>query len=389
MWIEEIDLATKHHALNQQEIANLFGGRIPNLLLIFGDTYSIENTDIGKKFNQAFKEAKILGCSTGTRISQNDTLEDIGISLTAIGFDSTQLRQVSENLTAHENGVSLGQSLGDKLLGANLKSVLVLCDGLNVNGSEIVDGLGLVLGPEVKISGGLAGDGEKFSKTFVMNQTETKEGLVTAIGFYGEKLIVTHGSAGGWDEFGPQRMITRSKGNVLYDMCDTNALELYENYLGEEAKALPASGLFYPLKIWHPNYPDHEMVRTLLSIDREEGSMTFAGDIPEGWYAKLMRGRSDKLILGANSAAKLAANDEIMTDNIVGPKLCLFISCVGRRLLLGERTEYEVEVVKQVLGDQTKIAGFYSYGEIATNNTSGKCGLHNQTVTLTLMGEAA
>ena len=389
MWIEELDFSQDYNKLNYRDLAQVFGGKVPNLLLVFGDTNSIENTQIGREFHKVFQDAKILGCSTGTRLSKQENLEDSGISVTAVGFESTELRQVSEDLTAHENCSELGISIGSQLLGPHLKSVVVICDGLNVNGSEIVAGLTSVLGPDVKISGGLAGDGDRFGKTFVMNQTTTKEGMVTAIGFYGEKLLVSTGSAGGWDEFGPQRMITRSKGNVLYDLCDVKALELYDNYLGDEASLLPASGLFYPLKIWHPNFPEHEMVRTLLSVDRDAGTMTFAGDIPEGWYAKLMRGRYDKLIIGADKAANLAANDEAMAKQTAEPKLCLFVSCVGRRMLLGERTEYELEVVKKVLGEQTSIAGFYSYGEIATNNSSGKCGLHNQTVTLTLMSEAA
>jgi len=174
---------------------------------------------------------------------------------------------------------------------------------------------------------------------------------------------------------------------VLAQLDGKPALDLYERYLGDEAAGLPASALFYPLKVWDPAHPENAVVRTILSIDAEKRTMTFAGDVPEGWNARLMRGSFDRLTEGAAEAAMHARAD--LDAKQVSASVCLFVSCVGRRLLMGQRAEEEVEAVARVLGRETPIAGFYSYGEIAPNNRSGACGLHNQTVTLTLIAEAA
>jgi hypothetical protein len=174
---------------------------------------------------------------------------------------------------------------------------------------------------------------------------------------------------------------------VLFELDGKPALDLYERYLGPEAAELPASGLLYPLKVWDRAHPEDEVVRTLLGVDHQARSLTFAGDVPQGWSARLMRGAFDRLTDGAAAAATHARSAMSLTG--LEPELCLFVSCVGRRLLMGQRTEEEVEAVAKALGGKIPMIGFYSYGEIAPHNESGACGLHNQTVTLTLFAEAA
>jgi hypothetical protein len=263
----------------------------------------------------------------------------------------------------------------------------VLSDGLAVNGSALVKGLSGAVGPGVAISGGLAGDGARFGETVVSIGGVAAPNVIAAVGLYGSSIRIAHGSAGGWDEFGPRRSITRAVDNVLFELDGMPALDLYERYLGEEAAELPASGLLYPLKVWDPAAPESEVVRTILAIDREARSLTFAGDMPQGWNAKLMRGTFYRLTEGATQAAQ-HAHDALAAAG-AAPELCLFVSCVGRRLLMQQRTQDEIAAVAKVIGAETPMAGFYSYGEIAPNNSSGFCGLHNQTVTLTLLAEVA
>jgi hypothetical protein len=61
---------------------------------------------------------------------------------------------------------------------------------------------------------------------------------------------------------------------------------------------------------------------------------------------------------------------------------------VGRRLVLRQRIEEEVEAVREVLGGAPVMTGFYSYGEISPLNPSARCALHNQTMTVTTLTEA-
>jgi len=314
-------------------------------------------------------------------------LSDENVSGLAIGFDKTRLQVAVQSLGDAAQSHAVGQALGEELRADDLAGIFVLSDGLAVNGSTLVDGLRSALGDKVVISGGLAGDGARFQDTLVMVDAQATNGLVAAVGFYGSAVRFAHGTAGGWDEFGPIRKITKSVGSVLYELDGKPALDLYETYLGEEAAELPAAGLLYPLKIWNSDAAGDQVVRTILSIDREARSMTFAGDMPEGTNARLMRGSFENLVDGAAQAAIHARN--VMGQDAADPQLCLLVSCVGRRLLMGQRTADEVEAVGEALGTNTSLAGFYSYGEIAPHNESGICSLHNQTVTITLIAEAA
>jgi hypothetical protein len=263
-----------------------------------------------------------------------------------------------------------------------------LSDGLNVNGSELVAGVTGVIGPKIPLTGGLAGDGAKFEETLVGADGAPKRGQVAAVGFYGPSIRIGHGSAGGWDEFGPRRRITRSTGNVLYELDGRPALDLYERYLGEEdARGLPGTALLFPLLIRDPVQPDQDVVRTVLAIDRAARSMTFAGDIPDGWVAQLMRGNFDRLAAGAAVAARQARSGLGSDRDQNG--LAVLVSCIGRRLLMGQRIVDEVEAAGAELGAKSPRLGFYSYGEISPHGAAGVCQLHNQTMTVTAFTEAA
>jgi hypothetical protein len=268
-------------------------------------------------------------------------------------------------------------SLIAELNAPDLRHVFVLSDGLQINGSELAQGLNQA---GIPVTGGLAGDGTRFGKTWVMANAPAQSGRIAALGFYGH-ITVKSGCLAGWDEFGAERVVTKSVGNVVFEIDGEPALELYKKYLGEQAADLPASGLRFPLSI-QQNKSDKAVIRTLLAVDEVAHSLTFAGDVPQGYLCKLMRTNLDKLI---DSAGLAAAAAQPSTQDEAG--LCLVVSCVGRRLVMGQLTEEELEIVQEKLGDSTAITGFYSYGELAPFSDIVKCQLHNQTMTLTTLYE--
>lgn len=351
-------------------------------VLYFAQRDIFERPDVFQSLRDLCPSAKIAGCSTGTTIIGGDVNDAIPSAI-AIRLDQSQIRMVSTPLSvadSREAGRRLGEGLGlDALAG-----VLVLSDGLKVNGAALVEGLQEVLGVHVPIGGGLAGDGAAFERTLVAADSPPEAGIAIALGFYGANIRIDTGAAHGWDYFGPVRRITKSDGVVLRELDGKSALTLYEKYLGEEAAGLPASALLYPLLITNPDNPQDQVVRTVLGIDRDAGTLTFAGDIPQGWTARLMRGAFDHLTQGAGDAARLA-----LKDGQAESGLALLVSCVGRRLLMGQRTASEVEAVLEALPKGFSQIGFYSYGEIASVNGANFCGLHNQTMTVMTFREAA
>jgi hypothetical protein len=127
----------------------------------------------------------------------------------------------------------------------------------------------------------------------------------------------------------------------------------------------------------------HPVVRTLLSVNENDQSMTFAGNMPENSYARLMKANFERLIDGAVDAAKASAE----TIKPFSTELAILISCVGRKLILKQRIEEEVEGVCDILGKGATYTGFYSYGEISPFSKGGTCELHNQTMTVTALRE--
>jgi hypothetical protein len=269
------------------------------------------------------------------------------------------------------------------LAAPDLRGLFVLSDGIHVNGSALVQGLRDAVGHAIPVTGGLAGDGARFRATLVGADSAPSERRIAALGLYGDRIRIGHGSVGGWDTFGPERTITRATGNVLFELDGRPALDLYKDYLGPEADRLPGSALLFPLHIHPPERREHEVVRTVLAVDAAQRSMTFAGDVPEGWRARLMMGNFENLIGGAAEAAVATASSAA-----AGPSgFAVLVSCIGRRLLLGQRASEEVEAVADAIPGRLPQIGFYSYGEISPHAATGIAELHNQTMTVTVFAE--
>lgn len=352
-----------------------------SLVVVFGSPAFADKPEVFDELALAYPAACLVGCSTSGEIF-GDEIFDESLSVAVIRFDDTHVRRAVTEVTSAADSFLAGERLARSLIADDLRAVLVLSDGLHVNGSELVGGLNSVLPESVVTTGGLAGDGARFESTWVLHDNRPEAGYVSAVGLYGDSVRIGHGSQGGWDIFGPERRVTRSDGAVLYELDGRPALALYKEYLGDRAEGLPATALLFPLSLREDRGDDQPVVRTILSVDEEAQSMTFAGDIPQGHLAQLMRANFDRLVDGA-AGASLAANELLGSADKV---LSIAISCVGRRLVLGERSEEEVEAAMESLPDGCSQIGFYSYGEISPF-ASGHCDLHNQTMTLTAIGE--
>jgi hypothetical protein len=353
------------------------------LVIAFAAPMFHDKAELWAQLKKAYPESTVIGCSTSGEIDQT-RIRDSSVIVAAAKFGASKVKCASTRLSDASESFAAGAKIADALAAPDLKAVIVLSEGLHVNGSELVRGLNSVIGEHVVVTGGLAGDGDRFGRTWVMANGNVETNGVVAVGLYGDKIRVGHGSKGGWDTFGPERIVTKSEGNVLYQLDDRPALALYKEYLGERASSLPGSALLFPLALRASTDDQNSVVRTVLAVDEAKQSLTFAGDIPTGHYAKLMRANFDRLILGAQAAGGAAS----LKGDVAGPALSIAISCVGRRLVLGERTEEETEATLQTLPDGTQQIGFYSYGEISPH-TTGRCDLHNQTMTLTVLSEAS
>ncbi len=349
---------------------------VADIVFVFADAPFFQTESCYTELREKFPKAHIVGCSSagsvmGVEISDGDVVA------TAVKLEHSRIRLASVDIEPGKDARELGARLMAELGGSDLRHVFVLSEGLQANGSELAQGLNQA---GIPVTGGLAGDGTRFGKTWVMADAPARNGRIAALGFYGD-VTVKSGCFAGWEEFGAERVVTRSVGNVVFEIDKEPALQLYKKYLGEQAKDLPASGLRFPLSI-QATRTDKALIRTLLAVDEAANSLTFAGDVPQGFLCKLMRTNLDNLIENAGLAAEAA---QPAAQGAAG--LCLVVSCVGRRLVMGQLTEEELEIVSEKLGDATAITGFYSYGELAPFTDVMLCQLHNQTMTLTTIYE--
>ncbi|MFM6925358.1 MAG: FIST signal transduction protein [Ferruginibacter sp.] len=357
-------------------VSQTFDNNDAQLVLCFGGKKVLENKTIYAIVKEQFRSAEIILCSTAGEIYQDMVIEN-SLVVVALHFVKTMIRTSAVNITDYKNSFDAAISVGNKLSLEGLRYVMVFSDGRLVNGSELVKGLNMATGQQVLVTGGLAGDDANFNSTLVGLNEQPTGGKIVVAGFYGDAINITHGSNGGWDIFGLEKEITRSSSNVLFEIEGQNALELYKKYLGAEAENLPASALLFPLYVTIPGAVK-PVVRTILSIDEEQKSMTFAGDVPEGSKVKFMKANFDRLTEAASIAAK-----ESLKKQKDQPAFAMLVSCVGRKLILSSRTVEEVQAVNNSFGGKTVIAGFYSYGEISPFNDGNECQLHNQTMTIT------
>jgi hypothetical protein len=354
----------------------------PQLVLAFGSVAALQAG--AAAIAQAFPDAHRAGCSTAGEISVDGVLDD-SLVVTALHFDSTHAAQVSTALAGMDDSFAAGRRLAAALPIVGLRAVLIFGQGVQINGSAVLSGMTDILGSQVPITGGLAGDGGAFLQTWVLDDHGVSSDRLTCLGLYGEGLEFSHGSFGGWSPFGPARKVTRSVNNVLYELDGESALAVYKRYLGDHAQGLPASGLLFPFAMLGSDHSEVGLIRTILGVDEAAGSLTLAGDIDPDGYLRLMHASTDALVDGAEAAADAAK--AMHAD--AGQGLALLVSCVGRKLVMGGRVDEEVEAVADVFGRGATLAGFYSYGEISPFSPAVECKLHNQTMTITYISEAA
>jgi hypothetical protein len=349
------------------------------LVFVFGSRTLLSSIGFYDEIRNCYPKAQIMMNSTSGEIIDTQVNDDT-ISLTAIRFDNTKLKTISVNISDYSNSESAGQFIAQSLTPSNITNILVFADGQLVDGKKLVLGLENRIKNPVVISCGLANKGNKFQKTLLGLNEQPCTGKIIAVGFYGEHLTVSHGRMDGWEEFGNEIQITKSNKNTIIELNHEPALKIYSQFVNKHMPSSEGQSLLFPVSI-KSNDTQPSVYRKIKSINEDEKSITFDGDVPEGSYIKMMRANFDSLINGASAAANKSAK------SIPKPDLAIVISNIGRKIILSKRIEEEVEVIREVLGESTAITGFYSYGDISFSQRDAKSEFNNQSMTITTMLE--
>lgn len=262
-------------------------------------------------------------------------------------------------------GMELARNILKKASKKTAKTLILMPDGLAGDGLKIIRGTQKILGENFEIVGGSFGDEDAFKNTYQYYNGKVYQNTVVGILLCSDKITTATGVRSGWESVGSRVKCTSSKGNIVYKFGDKSALEVYRELLGpERAKKLPAIGLEYPMGLVDERAKiegyDYFQIRCPLAINEQDGSVTFAASIPEGSEVTLTYSSRTSIINGA----KLSAQQAKKTLGNVKPRLLMIFSCVARKMVLGRRTNEEINCAKQVFGKDVPIIGFYTYGEI-------------------------
>ena len=357
-----------------------------NLVLVFGSVKRFDESKLADTLSARYPSAQIIGCTTAGEINGQGVYDD-SLQITAIQWERITMRVADLRVSGMQNSFQAGASLASTLKAGTLRAMLVLSDGLNVNGTDILKGIQSVLGNDIPTLGGMAGDNAAFTRTLLLHNNVVSDNLAIAVGLYGDNLITASGALGGWKPYGPPRKVTRAIKNVVYEMDGKPALPLYRMYIGEHyARNLPGSGLKFPFAFVGEGGREVETIRTLLSIDATANSLTFAGDVPEGQTVRFCQTTHDRLVEGAGGAARMVSI-ALPEEAARSAGLAICVSCVGRKLVMAEQVADEIKIVKDILGPQAAITGFYSNGEFSPSQLSEHSVLHNQTMTIGYLTE--
>ena len=351
-----------------------------DLHIIFADKSYFDSVDVRSKIKHSFSNSIIMGCSCSGEISGNKLYEQ-SFTLTSVKFAKAKIKKQCFHLKDSSESVLAGETIAKQLSGEGLKHVFILSEGINVNGSRLVEGFNNIIDKTVHVSGGLAGDNAQFEITYVADmENNFVSNCVSAIGFYGDITTETS-SFGGWDSFGIDRTVTKSKENVVFEIDGKPALDLYKSYLGDKAAELPASAFYFPIEM-RDSENSEPVVRTILGVNEVDNSITFAGNVSEGSFVRLMKTNVNRVIDGAGKSA-----DILKENSKTNPELVILISCVGRKIVLKQLSQDEIEAVTDNFTNEVSFAGYYSNGEISKSKFIDDCKLHNQSMTLTSFSE--
>lgn len=337
--------------------------------------------EYARALNDKFPNSQIVGFTTAGHFF-NETIHDSEAIYSAIQLEQSEVVCQSFNLNDFDSSEHLGVQIGrafEKI--EHLKGLTIISDGSVIDGTDLMRGINARINSSIPVFGGMAGDQGRFEETHVGLNEMPKPGNTVAIGFVGDRIQVKAACQDGWSKMGMEFTITKSEGNILYELDNENAYNtLYRLLESQNEEEFAVNTIRYPFQL--STAEKNDIIRTPLAIDHENKVITYAGHMPQGQNVSLMKATAMDLLDCASGASEKI--DPKKEENA----FAMAISCLGRRAVLDDLANEEYAEVKGVFGEKTNVFGFYSYGEYSRlNNENNHCLLHNQTFTVALVTE--
>ncbi len=322
--------------------------------------------EIIDQIQKRFENVVIIGASTAGEILEGEILEEsIVISISI--FESTSLVSYSD---INDDSFLIGQNIAKNIVTKDTKAVILFADGVRCNGEAILKGFKSITSKKIIVSGGMAGDNNKYQRTFVIDGDNIIENGAVGVALNSKTLIAHNSYSLAWKPIGIPMTITKADKNKIYEIDNKPIIDVYHDYLGEEVvERLPASAIEFPLIFEKDGLL---ITRSMISVDN--GVFSFAGEIPVG----------EKVRFGVANAKLFAEEgDKLFEINKKFPIESLFVySCVARKKFLGKQITTKLKPLAQL----APMSGFFTFGEFYSGRNDFE--MLNITTTLLVLSES-
>lgn len=356
-------------------------GANPDLLMVFASRV-YNHTVILDRIRKEFPDTPMLGCTTAGEIYSNGPDEESVALLAMSGLHA----EVAVGGTLSRDSYGAGKILAQEFSSAPGDLIFILSDGLAGDGAAVLQGVRDHLAVKLPLIGAAAADDGQFRNTLQFCGTRVLSDTLVAAKVRGEFHFGV-GVRHGWEPVGLPVRVTRSRGNRLCEINDLPAIQLYDEYFGEYCQRMrnePMARLavYYPLGLPVPE-SDEFLLRAPIAVEKD-GSIKFTAELPTGADVRLMIGNVES----AMRAARIAAMEALSQMRGRTPKLAILFDGMARRRVFGLRAGQEIKLVRDIIGPEVPVVGFYAYGEIAPlegTDPSASC-FHNETLVILTLG---
>ena len=252
---------------------------------------------------------------------------------------------------------------------------LISASHMETDAEQLLFGFEDVVGKQVNVYGGMAGDDYAFQEQFIFTNNKSSNSGIVALVVDEEKIIIKGIATCGWKAVGTVRTVTKSEGNHVYTVDDVPVLDLTAKYGGLENIEKGNTDVAMEIAVNFPLQLQREVgdpvMRPGLLIEWEDRSFYCSGSVPQGSKVRFSLPPDfdvmEKVIKGVEG---LKATEMPEADAVV------VFSCAGRILALGPLMNQEIEGIKNVWN--APMAGMFSNAELA-RATGGNLEMHNCT----------
>ncbi len=350
------------------------GGVAPFAGVLF-TALDVDHLGVLAAIQEAYPGLPVVGCTSDGELSSHLQFQEDSIALMLFASASVVAASgLGQDLSA-DPAAACQAAVAEAMRDGDAPSLcLAFPESLTASAVSVVQALQAALPEGTLLVGGTSADQWNFEQTHQFRDGEVQSDAVAVLLFYGP-LELGVGVASGWRPLGDPGTVTRSESNVVYEIDHQPAVTFYRRYFGVEAEFTPE----YPLDVVDPA-SSLSYLRAPLAIEGD-GSITFAGDVPEGCTVRISSAARDAIV----EACRRSVSDAVESGGIEQATGALVISCAARKQVLGTRTYEEFDVLREALGD-VPIVGFYSYGEIAPLDGAPIARLHNETMVSIVFG---